>query len=165
MNTMNIVTISLGKPVMAPILIPVKHIAKPLCINEPFIVNGIHYKVTCVSFGTPHGVVPVENVDEVDVQELGFALGTHTLFPEGASIVFIQPLGDDHFKARLWQRGEGETAFSPEAGGVAGIAAIILQKIWNGEATVTMGGNTFHVKWNKGADTVDITGPADLMMP
>ena len=127
------------------------------------MVNGGPYRVTALSFGTPHGVVFVDDVDRVDVPSLGSSLGTHVLFPKGASIVFVQVLDNEHLNARLWQLGAGETAYSPEAACVAVAAAIMLQKVLQHEANVSMGGNTFSVKWDRGTDNVTLTGPADLV--
>lgn len=163
MHTTNIVTIMFGKPITAPVLVPVEHKSTPACINEPFMVNGECLKVTAMSFNTPHGTVLVDDVDRVNVEVLGSALGTHALFPKGASIVFVQVLDKNNIKARLWQRGEGEIIFSLEAACVAVISAMMLQKILTNEADVTMGDHTFHVKWDRGLDNVYLTGASDLL--
>lgn len=149
--------LSFGNPVTVPVLIPVEHKSTPACINDPFMVNGKSYGVTAMSFGSPHGAVFVENTDDVDVPSLGSALGNHALFPKGASIVFIQVLDKEHIKARLWQRGEGETPFTPEAVCVAGTAAMMLQKVLQREVHVHMGGSGFHVKWDRGGAGVHLT--------
>ena len=148
--------ISLGKPVTAPVLVPVLHASTPDCVDEPFMVNGKAYSVTCVSFGAPHGAVFVGDVDSVDVPSLGAALGTHARFPRGASIVFVQALDGETLEARLWQRGESEAASSPEAACVAATAAIMLRKMTRNETDVIMGGDTFRVKWDRGGDTVSV---------
>lgn len=127
------------------------------------MVNGEVYKVTCVSFGTPHGAVLVDDVDSVDVPSIGSALGTHALFPKGASIVFIQVIDGGTLKARLWQRGEGEIAFTPEAACVAAAVATMLQKIMKHETAVTLGDYTVRVKWDRGVNEVYLTGPAELI--
>lgn len=163
MQLTNTTTISLGKPVTAPVLIPVIHDSTPNCINDPFMVNGKLYNVTCVSFGAPYGAVLVDDVDNADVSSIGSALGTHVLFPKGASIVFIQVVDRDSLKARVWRRGEGEAVFTPEAACVAVIVAIMLQKIMKHEADIVMGDHTFHVKWDMWSDNVYLTGPSDLV--
>ena len=157
------ITLSLGKPVTAPILIPVTHSSTPACINDPFMIEGKCYKVTAISLGTPHGAVFVDNVEEVKVTELGAALGTHGLFPKGANIVFIQVADSENIKVRLWQRGEGEKAFTPEAACVAGTVSMMLQKTYESAVNVSINGNTVLVKWNRGNGDVFITGPRDLM--
>jgi diaminopimelate epimerase len=156
-------TILFNKPITTPFLIPVIHASTPNCISDPFMVDGVCYRVTAMSFGSPHGAVVVDNVDTVDVPTIGSALGTHCLFPKGASIVFIQVLDRETIKARLWQLNEGEIPFTPEAVCVAGTAAIMLQKILTTKATVLMGGNEFQVEWNKGEGTVSLTGPDNLL--
>jgi len=151
-------TILFGRPIMAPVLIPVEHKATPKCIDAPFMVNGVCHRVTAMSFGSPHGAVFVDNVDIADVPTLGFSLGTHPLFPKGASIVFIQVLDKENIKVRLWQKGEGETAFAPEAACVAGTTTMMLQKTLKKEINVFMGGKSVRVEWDRGDGEVTLSG-------
>ncbi|MCL2077928.1 MAG: hypothetical protein FWH08_05915 [Oscillospiraceae bacterium] len=157
------ITVSLGKPITVPVLVPVEHKSTPTCINDPFMVDGECYKVTAMSFGNPHGAVFVDDVDSVDVQKLGSALGTHVLFPKGASIVFIQVLDKENIKVRLWQKGQPETDFTPEAACVAGTAAMMCQKILLNRTNVSFGGNTFIVNWDRGNSEVTLTGSENLL--
>ena len=159
----NNITISLGEPITAPVLVPVVHNSTRACINNPFKVGREYYKITAMSFGNPHGAVFVEDVDKVDVQALGSALGNHVLFPKGANIVFIQVLDKNNVKARLWQLGEGETTFTAEAACVAGTAAMMCQKTPFSEISVSMGGNVFQMEWNKGKKEVTLIGAENLL--
>jgi len=156
-------TILFNEPITTPFLIPVRHASTPNCINDPFMVDGVCYRVTALSFGSPHGAVIVDDVDAVDVPAIGSALGTHCLFPKGANIVFIQVIDKETIKARLWQLNEGEIPFTLEAVCVAGTAAMMLQKIPTMKTAVLMGGNEFKVEWNKGEGTVSLTGPSSLL--
>lgn len=153
----------MGKPIMVPCLIPVKHDSTPNCVNDPFMVNGKCFKVTAMSFGSPHGAVFVDDIDAVDVQGTGSALGTHSLFPKGANIVFIQILDNETVKARLWHLEKGETDFSAEAVCVSGVTAMMLHKVLTDRVNVYMGDNVFQVQWNRGTYEVYLTGPADLL--
>ena len=157
------VTISLGKPVTIPVLVPVHHASTPTCINDPFMINGECYGVTAMSFGTPHGAVFVDDLDGIDVESLGHALGTHVLFPDGASIVFIETQTKESIKVRMWQRGVGEYSFTPEAACVAGTAAMMCQKVLYNTVNVSMDGCSFKVKWDRFGDGVTLTGPADML--
>jgi len=164
MSSTNKATVSLGKLVKAPFLVPVLHNSTPNCINDPFMVNGQPYKVTALSLGgIPHGGVLMDDVDSVDVPVLGHALGTHCLFPKGADIVFIQVIDTANVKARLWQRDIGETAFTKEAAAIAVIVAYMLQKLHYSNSNVYIAENTFNVDWNIVTDDVKITGPADMI--
>ena len=156
-------SISLGKPVMAPCLVPVLHDSTPACINGPFMVDGACYKVTAMSFGSPHGAVFVEDVDNTDVSLLGVELGTHALFPKGANIVFIQVLDSENLKARLWQRDKGEIPFTLEAVCVAGVAARMLQKTLAYQINVSMGDTVFCVHWESLNGDINVSGPVELI--
>ena len=159
MLSINNATISLGKPITTPALVPVINEPPPTrCINKPFMIGGESYGVTAISFGNPHGAVFVEDIEGVDVPSLGTELGTHALFPRGANIVFVQKLGKGNFAARLWQMGEGEKAFTAEAACVAGTAAIMTQKVLDDKANIIMDGDTYHVTWDRGRDIVSISG-------
>ena len=163
MRIKNYSYVSMGKPVTAPCLIPVEHKSTPNCVNKPFKTDdGEFYKVTCLSFGNPHGVVFFEDVDNADVINLGGILEKHALFPDGASIVFAQVLDKTKIKARLWERGKGEISYTPEAACVAMTAARMLQKIYGGGADVFMGGKKFHVSWDSVIDDVYVAGPLDF---
>jgi len=155
-------TISMGKPVLAPFLVPVKHNATPNCINAPFMINGECYKITAMSFGSPHGAVFMDCIDTSDIPNIGRALGTHSLFPKGANIVFIQMLDNETLNARLWCIGKGETDFSAEAVCVAGVTAMMLHRILSDKATVRMGDYRFTVDWNRGTTETFLTGPAEI---
>jgi diaminopimelate epimerase len=156
-------TISLGKPVTAPCLVPVLHASTPTCINQPFMVDGEVYRVTALSFGTPHGVVLVDDVAAVDVPKIGSALDTHALFPKGASIVFAQVIDGETIKARLWQNDGGEAVFTHEAACAAVAAAMMLQRLTKYKITVIMGEYTFVSEWDRVGD-ITLTGEAALML-
>ena len=147
---MNNIQLFFGKPVTSPCLIPVLHTSTPACINQPFMVGAESFGVTALSFGTAHGAVFVDDVDTIDVNKIGEALGNHPLFPNGASIVFVQTLDKESVKARLWQFGCGEIDATPEAICVAGTTAMMLQKVLKSDVKVSMGNNNYCVRWDRG---------------
>lgn len=151
---MQINSISLGKPVTIPFLIPVLHRATPECISSPFMVDNECYYVTALSFGTPYGGVMVEDIEKAELPKIGQALSAHPLFPQGANIVFIQMLDEYNLKARLYARGVGEREYTPEAVGAAGAVPMLLQKTLEQEVNVQMGDKSFRVKWEGGIGEV-----------
>jgi diaminopimelate epimerase len=158
-------TISLGKPITAPCLVPVIHAATPNCINEPFMLNGDIHKVTAISLGTPHGAVIVNDIEKVDVPALGKELGTHRLFPEGANIAFVQLIDGETVKARFWKRNEGEVDYTLESVGVAATVVMMLQRVKLNlcKVIVLSGTVTFTVEWDRIGEVM-LTGSADLML-
>jgi diaminopimelate epimerase len=64
-----------------------------------------------INTGVPHVVVPVADVDRVDVYPLGRAIRYHPRFaPKGANANFIEVLGPAEIRLRTYERGvEAET--------------------------------------------------------
>jgi len=150
-------TLVFNKPITTPFLIPVIHASTPNCVDNPFMVDGKSYGVTALSLGSPHGVVMVDNLDDIDVSKLGLSLGTHPLFPKGANIVFVQIMDKEALKARLWPQDGSETAYTFEAACAAGTAAMMLRKVSSGKIQVCMGAHSFQVEWDKGEGDVRLT--------
>jgi diaminopimelate epimerase len=66
-------------------------------------------KASAVSMGNPHLVLFVEDdPDRFHVGHIGPALERHELFLEGTNVEFAQVRADG-IKARVWERGSGET--------------------------------------------------------
>lgn len=151
--------INFGRPIISPDLVPVIHRATPNCINETFMVNGTPYKVTALSFGEPHGVVVVEDIENTCVSSIGPQLGTHPLFPKGANIVFVQVLDQNSIKARVWQNGVGEVTFTEQACCAAATAVMMLHLIMMNTVKVFMGETSYTVEWDKGSDNVTLLLP------
>ena len=76
-------------------------------------LNGRRIQGGFVNTGVPHFVVPVEDIETVDVPNLGRALRTHPDFgPKGTNVNFIQPVQkpSQRLRVRTYERGvEGET--------------------------------------------------------
>ena len=162
METLQQQTISFGRPVTVPYLVPVIHNSTPSCINHPFMVDGQEYRVTSFalnsSAGTrPYGVVVTDNVNTMDISTHGKALSNHPLFPNGADIVFLEIESKDLLKARLYEKEEGEIVFSDKGACAAFVAARILDKTY-GSADVEMGGKTCRVEWDGVEGSVTLTG-------
>ena len=89
------------------IQIQIPLIASPEIIS---IENQEYYKVNT---GVPHLIVPVDNIEETDVNEWGKSLRNHELFsPEGTNVNFISiPEDETPVMIRTYERGvEGETS-------------------------------------------------------
>ncbi len=61
--------------------------------------------------GVPHVVIPVDNIDDVEVVKLGRKIRYHEKFaPAGTNVNFYCPVNEDKIKIRTYERGvEGET--------------------------------------------------------
>lgn len=118
------VTVGMGKAVLEPSKIPIK-IDSEEVIDMPITVNGEEYKITGVSMGNPHAVVFVDNVDELNLEELGPKFENHEQFPERINTEFIQIVDQNTIKMRVWERGSGET-WACGTGACAAVVASVL---------------------------------------
>lgn len=84
---------------------------------------------TYMNTGVPHFVVPVNDIDNVDVQGLGRTLRFHKAFgPKGTNVNFVQKKGKV-FSIRTYERGvEGETYACGTGATAAGIALYLNKK-------------------------------------
>ena len=104
------VTVSMSVPGFTKAAIPMRGPAWETFLSQPFDVGGgMTLTASAVSMGNPHLVLFVDDdPDRVHVSHIGPALERHELFPERANVEFAQVL-DDGIKARVWERGSGET--------------------------------------------------------
>lgn len=71
--------------------------------------------------GTPHLILEVPCVDELDLPECAPALRHHPALPGGANVTFLEVISPGKAKIRSWERGvEGETLCCGQGASVAG---------------------------------------------
>jgi diaminopimelate epimerase len=93
-------------------------------VGEREIVDGI--ELTPVSVGNPHAVV-IGDPDEIE--RLGPLLETHPRFPERTNVQVARVEAPGIVRARVWERGVGETTAS-------GSSAVAVAAATQGEGTV-----------------------------
>ena len=80
-------TVDMGSPITDAALIPLNtDIIKENKIGYTLAVLARAHRFTFVSMGNPHAVTFVDNVDTVELEELGSAYEHHEIFPERANI-------------------------------------------------------------------------------
>lgn len=78
--------------------------------TETLTIAGI--AVYPMSIGNPHAVIFVDDVDETDVSGIGPIVENDALFPNRTNVEFVEILDEGGIKARIWERGVGETLAS-----------------------------------------------------
>ena len=152
------VTVDMGAPVLDAALIPVDAALSPV-VAEPIEVAGQRYEMTCVSMGNPHAVVFVEDTEGFPVEEVGRPFEFHPAFPERVNAEFVQVLDRSEVNMRVWERGTGET-LACGTGACATVVACILNDLTDDEVTVHLLGGDLHIRWDRAANKVFMTGPA-----
>jgi len=152
------VTVDMGSPDLKPENIPVIT-DKEVMINEPVVVGGKEYKVTCISMGNPHAVVFVEDTDNFPIETVGPLFENHEIFPDRINTEFVRVLDRNHIKMRVWERGSGET-LACGTGACASVVASVLNGFTDSEVKVSLLGGDLHIKYDKEKNMVYMTGPA-----
>ncbi len=102
------VTVDMGKAELAPEKVPVR-LEGDRVVDKPISIGGNVYRITCVSMGNPHCTVFVPSVDKLDLEDLGPKFEHDPMFPERVNVGFVEVIDKHTLKARIWERGSGET--------------------------------------------------------
>lgn len=95
--------------------------------DEVIKIDDKYYKVSCVSMGNPHCVVFMkDDVDCLDLENLGKKFENHKAFPDRTNTEFVNILGENKFKMRVWERGSGETLSCGT--GACAVCAVAIRK-------------------------------------
>jgi len=153
------VKVDMGKPLLDPKSIPMTT-PKEKFINEDILVNGEVYKVSSILMGVPHAVIFVDDLEKIDLVEVGKAIENNPLFPEKTNVNFVQILDVDEILVDTWERGAGHTL----ACGTGSCASVVVGELLgslNSKVVVhlTLGDLTIEVK-----DEVYMTGPSELVV-
>lgn len=156
-----LVTVNMGSPELVPSRIPVVS-DKEILVDEPIMVAGTEYRMTCVSMGNPHCVVFVKDTAGFPLEDIGPKFENHELFPKRINTEFIQILDRKTVNMRVWERGSGET-LACGTGACASAVACILNGVTEEEITLHLLGGDLLVRWDRESDCVYMTGPATVV--
>ncbi|HJL65497.1 MAG: diaminopimelate epimerase [Arenicellales bacterium] len=115
--------------------------------------------VLSLSLGNPHAVQFVSDVAVTAVEELGGLIESHPLFPERTNAEFVEVVDRETIRARIFERGVGETRASG-SGGVASAVAAHLAGLVDNAVKVIMPGGEMLVSWEGEGFPVLMIGPA-----
>lgn len=155
-----LVKVDMGNPELVPANIPIVADGDRV-IDEPINVNGTEYRMTGVSMGNPHAVVYVEDVKGLDIETIGPAFENHERFPNRVNTEFVKVLDQNTVEMRVWERGSGET-MACGTGACAVAVACILNGLTEDKVTVKLLGGDLQIEWDKEADKIYMTGPAEV---
>ena len=151
--------VDMGKAELNPKNIPVV-CDKEKMINEKVNISGEDYNVTCVSMGNPHCVVFIDNVDGLDIEDIGPKFENDPIFPERVNTEFVKVLNDHTIKMRVWERGSGETWACGTGACAVAVAACENGFCKKGEdITIKLKGGDLVINYTD--DTVYMTGDAE----
>lgn len=114
-----------------------------LIMNDVHVIE-VHENHLFLNTGSPHHVTYVENINEINVKELGEKIRYGSpYFEEGANINFVEQINDNTFTVRTYERGvENETLSCGTGVTAVAIASHYSKKSSNNQIILqTLGGN------------------------
>ena len=158
--------VDMGKPIFKCTEIPMvsdhfMFVDQGLVLSDNYGEDKVVYNGTAISMGNPHFVIFVDDVDAVNLEELGPQFEHHKLFPEGVNTEFVQVIDKNTVKFRVWERGSAETWACGTGASAVCVACVLLGRAGKkGEPlTVIAKGGTLQVTHEKN-DHVTLEGPA-----
>lgn len=119
-------------------------------------------QIVPVSLGNPHGVVFVDDVIELDVAGIGYALSHHEAFPERANIGFCQIVNKGFIRLRVFERGASET-LACGSGASAAVAAGCQTGQLNSKVKVSLPGGKLRVEWPNSKGLIKLVGDSTFV--
>lgn len=151
------ITVNMEKPVFNPDLIPVIT-EKKMLLNEMINISGNVYYITCLSMGNPHTVIFFEEIDNLDLDEIGKKIENNDIFPDRTNVEFVQIINKNKIKIRVWERGCGETLSCGTGACASVVAGILNGYLDSNEIEVNLKGGTLYIKYE---NEVIMRGPAN----
>lgn len=153
----DMIQVDMGEPIFDGKEIP--SIFAHEMVNAPMKFFRDTYRVTLVSMGNPHAVIFTDDVSKVNLSKLGPLIENDVKkFPNRINVEFVEVINRRRVKARVWERGVGETL----ACGTGACAVAVASSI-NGKTDrlvrVELPGGTLAIKWTM-RDRVLMTGSA-----
>lgn len=153
------VTVDMGEPILDAKKIPVVGYENKKIIGEEIEVDGKIYKMTCVSMGNPHCVVFLKNIDEVELEKIGPMFEKNKKFPKHTNAEFVQVIGENKLRMRVWERGSGIT-LACGTGACATAVAANLNNFSGKSSEVQLDGGNLKIEW-KEDNHIYMTGAAE----
>lgn len=154
------VRVDMGSPILTPAEIPV--VAEgDKAVDEPILVDGNEYHMTCVSMGNPHCVVFMDDVENFEIEKTGPLFENYKDFPKRINTEFVKVIDEHTLQMRVWERGSGET-LACGTGACATAVAAVLNGHCNGEILIHLLGGDLKIEWDKETNHVFMTGPAAI---
>ena len=158
----SLVKVDMGHPILEPEKIPVA-VKGSRVVDEPLLVDGKEYRMTCVSMGNPHAVIFVdEDVKNLPLEKIGPSFENHTCFPKRVNTEFVRVIDRHTAEMRVWERGSGET-LACGTGTCAVAVACVLNGLTEDAITVHLLGGDLYIEWDREKNTVYMTGPAEAV--
>ncbi len=150
----------IGKPEFTSKLVPVVT-DRERYIEEPLTILDKEFLASSLSWGNPHTVIFVDDVDSFDVHKYGPAIEHAKEFPRRTNVTFAQVVDEENIKIREWERGTGETLGCGTGCSAAVVFANLLGRTGR-RCNVEQPGGFLSIEWDE-EDVIIMTGPSHVV--
>ncbi len=100
-----------------------------------------------INTGVPHVVIIVEDINKINVKDLGSKIRYHESFkPQGTNVNFVKPLNEHTIEIRTYERGVEDETFACGTGATASAIVTMVKGLTKPPVTVfTRGGKTLKI--------------------
>ncbi len=132
---------------------------KATVIAETLEIGGVQMAVTCLAIGNPHAVAIMDDpVEDFPLTEVGPYVENHPMFPQRINFEIVNVHSRDKIRARIFERGAGET-MSSGTGSTASAFACRKLGLVDDAVDVVVDGGVLRISWD-GNDEAFLEGPA-----
>lgn len=131
--------------------------------DKTLTVDGETVSCVPVSVGNPHAVIFVDDISTAPLTVLGPKIEHHEAFPDGVNVEFVQVLGRNELRMRVWERGSGVTMACGTGACASAAAAVAKKKCdYDEPVYVNLDGGSLKIKIARDS-SVTMTGPAETV--
>ena len=117
-----------------------------------------------VFIGNPHAVFFTKNIKHIDLEDFANKFNKKGIFKKGVNISIVENMSKNNWRARIYERGSGETMACGSAACAIAASLKFHKKDVSSSNYVHMQGGKAHVKWSKNAsDSVHLIGSAEYV--
>ena len=128
-------------------------------IAEKVEIGGAELSITCLAIGNPHAVAIMDTpVEDFPLVEVGPYVENHPMFPQRINFEIVNVRSRDRIRARIFERGAGET-LSSGTGSTASAFACRRLGMVDDAVDVVVDGGILRISWDEN-DEAFLEGPA-----
>ena len=128
-------------------------------IAENVTIAGTDLPLTCLAIGNPHAVAIMdEPVEDFPLLAVGPLVESHLMFPQRINFEVVNVHSRDRIRARIFERGAGET-LSSGTGSTASAFACRKLGLIDDAVDVVVDGGVLQISWDEN-DEAYLEGPA-----
>ncbi len=157
------IRVDMGAPFLEPAAVPTTLPVGAAGIPQGEIeAAGTTFSVGAAGMGNPHVVIPVADLEAVDLERWGAALEVHPTFPAKTNVHFVQALNPSHLVMQVWERGAGPT-LACGTGACATLVVCHRLGLCERQARLDLPGGPLLIDWDAASDHLFMTGPAEAV--